>query len=387
MNSITQMSELLKGLPRGWFDRTVEREQADKHNKGLSTWKRLIVMCYSQLSGMDSLRQIEQGFNAQRNHHYHLNVGQIKRSALSNANRSGKGLAVFEAAVQYLMSQVSRSIKRELKEVLYLLDSSPIQLTGRGLCEWTQDTKTSRLQGQKLHAMLDAQTGGLVWYDITAANINDVSMVNEIELQANARYVFDKGYCDYAWWHRIHQAGSFYVTRLKKNAALTLEQTRMPVGEGVISDEWVRFTHRNNGGGRAPNPYMDVLRRITIERENKTPLVLVTNDLTSSALTIGAQYRARWGIELLFKWVKQHLNIKKFLGTNEYAVRVQILTALITHLLVILYHNRMGFKGSLFDCLTHIKATLFQRCAVQTELLQRRRLRMAEYAKMQPCLL
>ncbi len=159
MNSITQMSELLKGLPRGWFDRTVEREQADKHNKGLSTWKRLIVMCYSQLSGMDSLRQIEQGFNAQRNHHYHLNVGQIKRSALSNANRSGKGLAVFEAAVQYLMSQVSRSIKRELKEVLYLLDSSPIQLTGRGLCEWTQDTKPAAYKARSCTPCLMRKRG------------------------------------------------------------------------------------------------------------------------------------------------------------------------------------------------------------------------------------
>lgn len=387
MNSITQMSELLKGLPRGWFERLVKREQADKHSKGLNTWKRLVVMCYSQLSGMDSLRQIEHGFNVQCNHHYHLNVGEVKRSALSNANRSGKGLAVFEATVQYLMSQVSRSIKRELNEVLYLLDSSPIQLTGRGLDEWTSDTKTSRLQGEKLHAMLDAQTGGLVWYDITAANVNDVSMVNEIALQANARYVFDKGYCDYAWWHRIDQAGAFYVTRLKKNAAVTLEQALPAVGEGVVSDELVRFKHRHNGGGRSPNPYVGVLRRITIERDNKTLLVLVTNDLSSSALTIGAQYRARWGIELLFKWVKQHLNIKKFLGTNEYAVRVQILTALITHLLVILYRNRTGFKGSLFDCLTRIKATLFQRCAVQTELLQRRRLRMAAYADVQPRLL
>lgn len=387
MNSITQMSELLKGLPRGWFERLVDREQADKYSKGLSTWKRLVVMCYSQLSGMDSLRQIEHGFNAQRNHHYHLNVGEVKRSALSSANRSGRGLAVFEATVQYLMSQVSRSIKRELNEILYLLDSSPIQLTGRGLDEWTKDTKTSRLQGEKLHALLDVQTGGLVWYELTAANVNDVSKVSEIELQANARYVFDKGYCDYAWWHRIDQAGAFYVTRLKKNAALTLEQTLVPVGEGVISDEWVRFTHRHNGGARADNPYVRVLRRITIEREHKTPLVLVTNDLTSSALSIGAQYRARWGIELLFKWVKQHLNIKRFLGTNEYAVRVQILTALITHLLVILYRNRTGFKGSLFDCLTLIKATLFQRCAVQTVLLQRRRLRMMAHANIQPSLL
>lgn len=245
MNSIAQMSELLKGLSRGWFERVVERKQADKYCKGLSTWKRLVVMCYSQLSGMDSLRQLECGFNAQRNHHYHLSVGEVKRSALSNANRSGRGIAVFEATVQYLMTQVSRSIKRELKEVLYLLDSSPIQLTGRGFDAWTQQTKTSRLQGEKLHAMFDAQTGGLVWYDLTSANVNDVSMVNSIELQPNARYVFDKGYCDYAWWHRIDQAGAFYVTRIKKNAALIQEETLVPTGEGVLADELVRFKHRN----------------------------------------------------------------------------------------------------------------------------------------------
>lgn len=115
-------------------------------------------------------------------------------------------------------------------------------------------------------------------------------------------------------------------------------------------------------------------------------MLLVTNDLTSSAITIGVHYRSRWGIELLFKWVKQHLNIKKFLGTNECAVRVQILTALITHLLVILYRSRTGFKGSLFDCVTFIRATLFQRCAVQEESFLKRKRRLKSRSEIQPCL-
>jgi len=170
------------------------------------------------------------------------------------------------------------------------------------------------------------------------------------------------------------------------NAAVVVERS-LPIDEAaqqvVLADEIVRFKHKNSGGKRR-NPYVQSLRRITIARPDKDrPLILATNDLTSPAQDIGQRYKERWQIELFFKWVKQHLNIKRFLGRSENAVRIQILTALIAYLLLALYKRANGLPNSLWSVLGEIRATLFTRPALEAQRYRRRCEEQAELAKIQ----
>lgn len=274
------------------------------------------------------------------------------------------------------MQKVSRHLRKQSEELLYLLDSTSVTLKGREFDRWTLDNKTRNTQGIKLHVLYAAQTRAPVWQSISAANVNDVEKAVDVPLEKGAMYVFDKGYCDYNWWHRIDTAGAWFVTRFKKNAGFHVEQERA-ISEAaagiVLQDQVVRFKYKYQGGNRI-NHYDKPLRCITIVRHDKpTPLVLATNDLSSDALVIAQRYRERWDIELFFKWIKQHLKVKKFFGRTENAVRIQLLTALISYLLVALYKQTHGLKQSLWDCLCLIRASLFQRPDTEAALHRKRR--------------
>lgn len=351
MYRISRFQELMKGLPRSVFDRMVEKHQADKYCKTFRSWDQLLAMVYGQLSGSSSLRQLETAFNSHIAHHYHLNTGCIKRSTLADANSKRKE-TVFADAAQFLMGQASRSIRQHANELLYLLDSTSITLKGPGFDAWTLNNRTRNTQGIKLHVLYAEQSQVPIWGDFSAANINDVEKAADLPLQQGAIYVFDKGYCDYNWWHRIDTAGALFVTRFKRNAALK-EAQDLPIPEAatgiVLQDRIVRFKYKHQSGGRI-NQYHKPLRCISIARKDKpTPLVLATNDLHSSALEIAQRYQERWDIELFFKWIKQHLKVKQFLGNTENAVRIQILTALISYLLIALYKQVHGLKQSLWS--------------------------------------
>jgi IS4 transposase len=284
------------------------------------------------------------------------------------------------------MAQAKRRVRREAAEMLYLLDSSSLTLKGRGFDGWTQATRTRNTQGMKLHLLYDAQAGTPLSASMTAANVNDRDEGVKLAIETGATYVFDKGYCDYTWWHRIDQSGASFVTRFKRNANLRVEQERLvlvPHQEIVLKDEIVRFANKHPRGGRK-NPYQTPLRRITLVREEKEPLVLATNDLNSPALTIAAYYKARWGIELFFKWIKQHLKVKRFFGKTENAVRIQLLIALITYLLLSLYRQTTQFKGSLWELLSTARASLFQRPSIEFLMRRRRTLKRLALQQIQP---
>jgi IS4 transposase len=362
MFSITTFHELLKGLPRSTFDRLVKQRNADKYSKKFGHWEHLVAMLYGQLSEAPGLRPLEAGFNSHAAHHYHLGATPIKRTTLADANAT-RSDAVFSDAAGWLMGQVSRQLRKDADELKYLLDSTSLTLKGREFETWTRDSRTRNTQGIKVHVLFDAHCKTPDWYSFSAANVNDVSQAWEVPLRQSALYVFDKGYCDYRWWNAITQAGALFVTRFKANAGLSVVQERSIPAEAagmVHKDEIVVLKHKR-GGGRN-NPYTGTLRRITIDRPGKaTPLVLATNDLTSPALQIAQHYKDRWGIELFFKWIKQHLKIKKFFGRTENAVRIQVLTALISYLLVALYKQRHALSTTLWECLVLVRATLFQR--------------------------
>jgi IS4 transposase len=365
MFRISRFSELLKLLPRGTFEQAVEQSRADRYCKSFTTWRHLVTMLYLQLSGQSSLRTVSAGFNAQPAHHYHLGCQAVRRSTLAHANQSEQRAGVFEQLATQLMAQARRQLREEGEELLQLLDSTSITLKGPGYDQWVKHTRSVNARGIKLHVLLGAKQQIPLASATSAANVNDIEYAREMELERGVIYVFDKGYCDYSWWWKIARNKSRFVTRYKKNASLKVVDSRAiaKAARGhILKDEVVSFSNKYPGGKRR-NPYTGELRRIEVSRKQagKPPLVLATNDLKSSASKIAERYKARWQIELFFKWIKQHLRIKRFLGKTYSAVRIQIFTALIAYLLVALYAKMQSIKKSLWLLVAELSSTLFQR--------------------------
>lgn len=384
MFSISRLQSVMKGLPRGQFDALVKAHGADKHRKGFSSWDQLLGMVYGHLSGAESLRVIEAGFNSQALHHYHLGSRSMKRSTLADAN-SRSSPTLFAAVAERLMAQASRQLRREGERCLYLLDSTSITLNGRGFDHWTATTR-SHNQGIKLHVLYSGHDQVPQQHSLSAVNVNDVTEALKLPIEAGAVYVFDKGYCDYNWWADIHDQGATFVTRFKRNAALRVERT-LPVpathADTILSDEIVCFSNPYPGGSRR-NRYTAPLRRIVVARpEHDSPMVLATNDLDSAATDMAQHYKDRWQVELFFKWIKQHLKIKRFLGRSQNAVHIQILCALIAYLLLAMYRKTHCIHTSMWLLLAELRATLFQRPERDATLHRRRCRRQAELTQRQ----
>jgi IS4 transposase len=388
MFRISRFKEILNPLPRHAFDTMVRKHQSDKYSKGFNSWSHLVAMLYAQFSGTCSLRTLEAGFNSQSHHHYHLGVDHLKRTTLADAN-SRRDPEVFADLARSLIGQVKRQARRQIQEGLHLLDSSSFTLKGRGFDAWTLDNRNRFTQGIKLHLLFDEGTASPLAYSFTPANVNDRDEAVKIKLESGAIYVFDKGYCDYTWWHDIDRVGAQFVTRFKGNAALkTLEKRPIPEADSdlILKDETVLFSNQHLRGGRK-NPYRQPLRRVTVARpDHDRPLVLATNDLISPASVIAQRYKARWQIELFFKWIKQHLKIKTFLGRSEKAVKTQILTALIAYLLLLIHRLTTGSKTSLWLLFNELRSTLFSRPQIDSVLRQRRTELLQTFAQLQPSL-
>ena len=380
MYTNTRFGELLKALPKNIFRSCVEQHQSDKHNKGFDSWDHMVSMMYAQLSGSRSLRELEVSYNSLAAHHYHLDCGPIKRSTLSDANAK-RDASVFESFCTKLLARSHGKLRREVKDLLYLLDSSPICLFGRGY-EWTRGQSMPHVPGLKLHLLYAPDAMLPCSAKVTRSTVNDVEYGRDIDIESDAKYVFDKGYCDYNWWYRIDQAGAYFVTRLKRNAAIEVLQSNLiEAGDQsiILSDEMIQFKNKRPGGGRI-NHYMKPLRRIVVHREDHDrPMVLVTNQIETPACDIAESYKRRWAIELWFKWIKQNLKIKQFLGRSENAVKIQLLIALITYLLAYIYRQLSGSIQSLYLWVAELKSTLFQRPKLEYEVLKRRRKNKANF--------
>lgn len=359
----SRFGELLEALPKGPFSRLVEQHESDKHCKGYDSWSHLVSMVFAQLSGVRSLRELETAFNAQARHHYHLGVNEMKRSTLSDANVN-RDSELFESMCSELLSGAHRKLRRELKKQLYLLDSSPVPLKGLGY-EWAKKNKTQRVEGLSVHMVISPNAQLPVDAKITYSNVPDLTIGKEIiEPERGATYVFDKGYYDYSWWFKLHQAGSLFVTRLKKNAGVEIVKERVikEADRGMILEDTTIEFKTNRGGGSSNAYYGKSLRRIVVARPGKnTPIVLVTNDKKRTARQISALYKQRWDIELFFKWMKQNLKIKKFLGRTENAVKIQIYCAIITYLLASKYRKKYSPQITLKMVLTLFRHDMFSR--------------------------
>lgn len=319
---------LLKAVDRSAFQAAVRRHDAERYDKSFSAWSHLTVLVYAQLSGAGSLRALEAGWNANAHHHYHLGSGPVRRSTLADANQR-RPAALFAEVFAQLSAQADRRVKREGAEMIRLIDSSPIELDR--LCAWAD--WNGRTFGLKLHVVYDPSTDHPRHVEITPATVNDVVVGRALSVEPGATYVFDKGYCDYAWWGRLDAAGCRFVTRPKSNVRFAVESVRaapLDLGDGflVLDDAVVRL----NSQGKAPLPVR--LRRVRVRTADARVLTLISNDLERPASVIASLYKARWRIELLFRWLKQHLKLRSFLGRSETAIRLQILAAMIAFLLL-----------------------------------------------------
>jgi len=319
---------LLKPIDRRAVRAIVARHDGDAYDKSFRTWDHLVALIYAQLGQVNSLRALEAAFNANSHHHYHLGVGELSRSTVSDAN-ARRPPAVFMDIFAMLMRQADRLAQREGAEMLRLIDSSPIPLGKLFACA----TWNGRIKGMKMHVVYDPGADCPRAVVVTAANVNDIEIGRETALEPGATYVFDKGYCHYGWWRDIHATAAVFVTRAKANAQWKIVRKRPladATGNGftVLEDRDVALASK--GDSKLPIP----MRRIRIKRDNGGIITLITNDLKRSAAAIGALYRTRWQIELLFRWIKQHLKLRKFLGNSENAVRLQIVAAMIAYLLL-----------------------------------------------------
>jgi putative transposase len=324
----TIFGQLLEPINRRQFTAIVERHDGDAYDKSFGSWDHMIALIYAQFSALDSLRGLEAGWNANCQHHYHLASGRLARSTLADAN-ARRPTEVFADAYALVCGQIDRRARREGQQMLRLIDSTPIPL-GK-LCAWAKSN--GRIHGVKMHVVYDPKADHPRVLDITDANINDAQIGRAIKIEPGATYVFDKGYCHYGWWVAIEAAKAWFVTRPKTNMRLDVIKTRLveeSQGDGftVLSDEDVVFASK--GDSKLPIP----LRRVRIKRENGKQITLLTNDMERSAVEIGALYKGRWQIELLFRWLKQNLKIRKFLGNNDNAIRLQLYAAMIAYALL-----------------------------------------------------
>jgi len=319
---------LLKPISRRRFATIVERHNGDAYDKSFDSWGHLVTLIFAQLSGVDSLRGLTTIWNANCHHHYHLDTGRLARSTLSDAN-ARRPVAVFAETFEMLSGLADRVLRREGAAMLRLIDATPIPLDE--LVTWAQ--WNGRTRGLKLHVVYDPAADQPRRIAITSATVNDVEVGQQVPIEAGATYVIDKAYCHYGWWTRLHDAGASFITRQKKNARYKIVRwrpLRKKRGDGftVMDDAEVKLVSKGNV------KLAIAMRRVRVKRDDGTKLTLITNDLKRSAIEIAALYKMRWQIELLFRWIKQHLKIRKFLGRSQTAICLQVIAAMIAYLLL-----------------------------------------------------
>lgn len=320
--------KLIEPINRRRFQMIVDAHEGDAYDKSFKSWDHLMVLLYAQLSGAASLRSLEAGWNAHNQHHYHLGSGELRRSTLSDASRRRPN-AVFAETFELLAGLLDRQVRRDGSALLRIIDSTPIPL-GK-LCDWAKFN--GRIRGLKMHIVYDPGSDCPRLLGITDANVNDAQIGRTAVIEPAATYVFDKAYCHYGWWTAIADAKAFLVTRPKSNMRLKVTADRpltTTQGDGFVVVEDQNVSLASKGDSRLPIP----LRRVIVERQDGGTLELLSNDLERSAIEIAAIYKARWQIELLFRWIKQHLKIRTFLGNNDNAIRLQLLAALIAYVLL-----------------------------------------------------
>jgi IS4 transposase len=320
---------LLKQIPWDKFEGLVEKHGADELARKLSTKRHFVALLYGQFSGAMSLREIVTGMESHETRLYHLGAAPVKRSTMSDAN-ANRPWQVFSELFAELLKQAHPGLRRASKDAVRLIDSTSVRLSSLSK-DWA--TFSTDVFGAKAHIVYDPNAERPVCFAVTPANVNDITAAKAVPIEPGATYVYDLGYYDYGWWAKIVDAGCRFVTRLKKNTPFAVvAKNPVPKNSNIVSD-CVGYLPQRLANSRK-NPLQVLVREIRVIIDTGKMLRIVTNDLTASADEIADLYKQRWQIELFFRWIKQTLRIKHFIGVSENAVRIQIAVALIAYLIL-----------------------------------------------------
>lgn len=320
---------LTKHVPWSRFEHIVEKYGADQLVRKLTTKRQFIALLYGQFSGSTSLREIVTGMASHETRLYHAGAAPVKRSTMSDAN-SKRAWQVFSELFAQMLPQAHRGLRRATTDAVRLIDSTSVRLSSLSE-DWA--TFSADVFGAKAHIVYDPNADRPVYFAVTPANVNDITAAKAMPIEPGATYVYDLGYYDYSWWAGLDEVGCRFVTRLKKNTPFSvIKQNRTPKNSNIVSDRIGHLPARLANSRK--NPLQVPVREITAIIDTGKLLRIVTNDLDAPAEEIADLYKQRWQIELFFRWVKQTLRIRHFIGVSENAVRIQIAIALIAFLIL-----------------------------------------------------
>ncbi|MCP5081008.1 MAG: IS4 family transposase [Alphaproteobacteria bacterium] len=320
---------LTKHLPWGRFDRLADAHRADFRVRTLSAKSHFVSLLFGQLSGADSLRAIEDGLGSHAAKLYHLGAAPVARSTLADANAS-RPSALFADLFADMVAMAGRQMRRKLEGATLILDATRLKLSSLNAA-WA--SAQNGKHAAKLHLVYDPDADLPLSVELTSQNVNDITPAKARPICPGATYVFDLAYYDYKWWADLHAHGCRVVTRLKRNTQLEdRRETAVVEGSAIVSDATGLLPRRQASSRK--NPFAAQVREIAVKISSGKIIRIVTNDLKAPATEIADLYKQRWEIELFFKWLKQNLKIRHFLGTSENAVRIQVFVALIAYILL-----------------------------------------------------
>lgn len=371
----TLFAQLMEFVPWSSFARIVARYAGDARVSALPSTEHFRIMAYAQLTWRESLRDIQVTLAANPSKLYAMGLRQaVRRSTLADANERRDWriwadlAALLIRRANQLYADEPLGLEVNIAGKVYALDSSTIDLC-LNLFDWAPFRSTKA--AIKLHTLLDLRGAIPSFIHISDGKMGDVNVLDILPVQAGAFYIMDRGYLDYARLYAMHQSAAFFVTRAKSNLnARRVYSAVVDKGTGVICDQRVALN-----GHYSAQDYPEQLRRVRFKdpTTGKT-LVFLTNNTCLPAQVIAQLYKNRWQVELFFKWIKQHLRIKKFLGTSENAVKTQIWCAICTYVLIAIVKKEINVKSSLYTCLQILSVSVFEKtqlsCALRGDELQ-----------------
>ena len=347
-------AQLVSFLNRNHFNYLVRKYEGDKYVKFFSCWNQLLTLMFGQLSNRESLRDLIVAINAHQKKSYHLGFGKhVTKSNLAKANQN-RDYHIFEDFAYFLVNEARRKRAVDIFKLggnIYAFDSTTIDLC-LDVFWWA---KFRRYKGGiKIHTLYDIETQIPTFFHVTNAKVNDVNAMDVIPYEIGSYYVFDRGYNDFKRLYKIKTLDSFFVIRSKKNLQYKCIKWKRRLPKNILSDAEIELT------GYYPHQYYpESLRLIRYwDNESNKEFTYLTNAKHLTAQQIANLYKNRWQVELFFKWLKQHLKIKKFWGTTENAVRIQIYAAISAYCLVAIIQHDMKLKRSTYELLQILSISL-----------------------------
>jgi hypothetical protein len=364
----TLFAQVMEFVPWTSFARIVQRHAGDAGVRTLSCAEQFRAMAFAQLTWRESLRDIEVTLSANAAKLYAMGFrAAVKRSTLADANES-RDWRIWSDLAALLIRRARKlyasesALGLDLDNTVYALDSSTVDLC-LSLFAWAPFRSTKA--AIKLHTLLDLRGAIPAFIHISDGKLHDVNVLDMLSFEAGAFYVMDRGYVDFARLYALHQAGAFFVTRAKSPMdARRVYSAATDRSTGIISDQQVMLN-----GHYSAKKYPEHLRRVRFkDPETGKTLIFLTNNTALPALTIAALYKSRWQVELFFKWIKQHLRIKKFLGNSENAVKTQVWCAVATYVLIAIVKKELQLDASLYTCLQILSISVFEKTEISRAL-------------------